>query len=287
MAAAFERDRLDVLHVHYAVPLAAGAVLAAELVDPKRAPAIVVTLHGSDITGAPGLSLARTTAWALERADRLTVPSRALAASVPVARPVRVVPNFVAPSPHPPASLEAEEIVHVSNLRPVKRPLDLVAILARLEHDRARLSVVGDGPEGEALRRAVDEAGLVDRVRLHGMRSDVGAVLREGSVFVLPSASESFGLAALEAMAAGLPVVATTAGGLPEVVRDGTDGFLHEVGDVDAMARSVDRLLASEPLRRRMGAAARRRAARFSEGPVVAAYREVYREALGVARAAG
>lgn len=287
LAGAFERDRLDVLHVHYAVPLAASAVLAAQLTGPYRAPAIVVTVHGSDLTGAPGAGLARTTAWALERADRLTAPSRALAARVPVSRRVHVVPNFVGAPTHPPAPLDAPRLVHVSNLRAVKRPLDLVAVLSRLEHPDARLCVVGEGPEEGALRAAARDAGLDDRVALRGVLDDVGPALREGSIFVLPSASESFGLAVLEAMAAGLPAVATRAGGLPEVVRDGVDGFLHPVGDVDAMARSVDRLLASPELRRRMGAAARRRAAAFAEGPVVAAYREIYRDAGALERAAG
>jgi N-acetyl-alpha-D-glucosaminyl L-malate synthase BshA len=286
LAAAAEADGLDLLHVHYAVPLAASAVLAAEMLPPARAPAVVVTVHGSDLHGSPGRDFARTTAWALGRAHAVTAPSRALARSVPVDRTVRVVPNFLPARPRPRAALEAPRLVHVSNLRPVKRPLDLVAILARLDAPQARLRVVGDGPERAALERAAAEAGLAARVELLGVRHDVGPALRDASVFVLPSASEGFGLAVLEAMAAGLPVVATDAGGLPEVVEHGVEGFLHPVGDVDGMAGSVARLLREPALRRRLGEAARARAAGFGEAAALAAYREVYAESLARPRAA-
>jgi N-acetyl-alpha-D-glucosaminyl L-malate synthase BshA len=279
LAAAVEGDGLEVLHVHYAVPLAASAVLAAELLGPRAAPAVVVTVHGSDVTGSPGRDFARTTAWALTRATRVTAPSRALAVAVPVDGVVQVIPNFVPPPVGPPAPLDEPRLVHVSNLRPVKRPLDLVGVLALLTRSDACLRVVGDGPERAALERAAAEAGLADRVELVGFRREVGPLLHDGSVFLLPSASESFGLAAVEAMAAGLPVIATRTGGLPDVLEDGAEGFLHEVGDLEGMAESAERLLADAALRRRMGAAARRRAARFAEGPVVAAYRQMYRDA--------
>jgi N-acetyl-alpha-D-glucosaminyl L-malate synthase BshA len=272
LARATAEDRLEVLHVHYAVPLAASAILAREIGRPIP---VVVTVHGSDVTGSPGTDYAGTTSWALRSADAVTTPSRALAETVEGlgVRVSRVVPNFVRVDGAP-AALAGPVVMHASNLRAVKRPLDLVEVMARVPE--AQLRVVGDGPLREDLVARAREAGVA--LELLGARPDAPALLRQGSVFLLPSASESFGLAALEAMAAGLPVVATTAGGLPEVVTDGHDGFLHPIGDAEAMARSVARLLRDAPLRRRMGAAARATAEGFGEAPAVDAYRSIYRQ---------
>jgi N-acetyl-alpha-D-glucosaminyl L-malate synthase BshA len=174
-------------------------------------------------------------------------------------------------------------LVHVSNFRPLKRVADVVEIFAQVRAARpARLRLVGDGPERPRALARIAALGLDADVELLGERIDLPAVLRDAALFLLPSQTESFGLAALEAMACGLPVIASAVGGLPEVVADGETGYLRPVGDVVAMAACAGRLLDDEPLRRRMATAARRRAeTQFRVEPAVDRYLSVYRRLVG------
>jgi N-acetyl-alpha-D-glucosaminyl L-malate synthase BshA len=292
------RERLDVVHAHYALPHAASARLARQVLTAegdRAPPRIVTTLHGTDITlvgSDPAfLPLVR---FAILESDAVTVPSAWLAAAtratmnLPASFPIDVVPNFVDVDRFAPRAPEAASgaapapvLVHVSNFRPLKRIGDVVAIFARVRAaGPARLRLVGDGPEHASAVSALARLGLAGDVDLLGEQVDLPATLAGADLFLLPSESESFGLAALEAMACGVPVVASNAGGLPEVIGDEEAGFLRPVGDVDGMAACARRLIDDPALHGRMAAAARRRAeTHFRPEPAIARYLEIYRRA--------
>jgi N-acetyl-alpha-D-glucosaminyl L-malate synthase BshA len=304
-------DGLDIMHAHYAIPHAISAYLARQVLAadatgtsgatqvPARGPAIVTTLHGTDTTlvgNDPGfLPLTR---FSILQSDAVTVPSSWLGEAtyrildVPRARRIEVIPNFVdadrfapAPGTRARAGDRPAVVLHVSNFRPLKRVADVVATFAearrRMPATPIELWLVGDGPDRERVRERVRDLDLNAHVQFLGERSDLPAILRQADLFLLPSESESFGLAALEAMACGVPVVASRVGGVPEVVADGETGLLAEVGDVATMAAHVARLLGDEALRARFGAAARARAvSAFPLDATVARYEAVYRRVI-------
>jgi N-acetyl-alpha-D-glucosaminyl L-malate synthase BshA len=291
------RDGLDLVHAHYALPHAVSAELARQVLAATpgaRAPRIVTTLHGTDTTLVgidPGfLPLTR---FAVVGSDAVTVPSAWLAEAtrrnldLPANFALDVIPNFVdtdrfAPRTTSTSTSALPVVVHVSNFRPLKRTGDVVRIFARVRTDRvARLLLVGDGPDRARSLELAHELGVAGDVEVVGERADLPALLERAAVFLLPSENESFGLAALEALACGVPVVASRVGGVPEVVRDGEVGFLHDVGDWPAMAASTGRLLDDPVLRTRLGRAARALAeAHFRVEPAVDRYEGVYRRAL-------
>lgn len=292
------RQPLDLIHAHYALPHATSAYLARALLateTPGALPRLVTTLHGTDITlVGSDPSFLPLTRFSILASDAVTTPSAWLAAAthekldVPPDFAIDVVPNFVdtvrfSPGPPQTTPTPTSTLVHVSNFRPLKRVDDVVRIFARVRAaGPARLRLIGDGPERPRIEAQIAALGLTSEVEFLGERIDLPAVLRDGALFLLPSETESFGLAALEAMACGLPVVASAVGGLPEVVVDGETGYLRPVGDVEAMAVCARRLLDDQPLRRRMGAAARGRAqAQFRVEPAVERYVEIYRRVLG------
>ncbi|HXU04662.1 MAG TPA: N-acetyl-alpha-D-glucosaminyl L-malate synthase BshA [Polyangia bacterium] len=299
------RERLDLVHAHYALPHAVAAHLARQVLVAEGgaplAPRIVTTLHGTDITlVGTDPSFLPLTRFSIASSDAVTTPSRWLAGAthvalgVPDAIAIDVIPNFVDVDRFTPAA-DAERagrgggppvIVHVSNFRPLKRLDDVVEVFAGVRAARpARLCLIGDGPERARIEAAIAARGLGADVELLGERADLPALLRGADVFLLPSEIESFGLAALEALACGVPVVASSVGGLPEVVTDGEVGFLRPVGDVAAMATAVARLLDDQPLRRRMGTAARRLVeSRYALGPAVDRYLDVYLRVLSSPR---
>jgi len=280
---------LDVLHVHYAIPLATSALLANELLGAK-APKLVTTVHGTDV-----LTLGLEPAFrplvrqALERSHLVSAPSawlaRAAADGLELTRPVQVVPNFVdgtrfRPGVKPPGGLPT--LTHNSNFRSLKRVQDVVRIFERVRRAvRCELELIGDGPERPSVEALVRELGLEAQVRFSGETVDVVPHLQASTVFLMPSEVESFGLAALEAMACGVPVVASATGGLPEVVRDGITGFLHQPGDVEAMAASTVRLLEDAALLQRCSSAAREWSiSHWQPEPVVARWEALYRSVL-------
>lgn len=291
-------QHLDVLHVHYAIPNAVSAVVARQIVAPQPLH-VVTTLHGTDVTlvGVDPNYL-ETTRWGITQSDAVSVVSESLrrqtVEQLGIERDIEVIPNFIDPARYeqakngPGARRWAEPgerlLVHISNFRPVKRVLDVVETFRRVYRriPSTRLLMVGDGPERGRVEQHCRENGLCHAITFVGSLPLIEEVLVGADLFLLPSESESFGLAALEAMSCEVPVIATNAGGVPEVVEDGRCGFLCAVGDVDGMAEGALRLLGDEPMRRAFGEAGRRRAVEvFSQDAVVARYRVLYERVRG------
>jgi len=295
---AVRKHELDLVHVHYAIPHATSAWVAYEMLEGERDLRIVTTLHGTDIT-LVGLhpSFQAITQFSILRSHGLTAVSDFLKRetvrdfSVPESR-IEVVPNFVDTRIYRPglepchrATLapDGEKIVmHISNFRPVKRVEDVVEIFARvLRQVSSRLVLVGDGPDLPRARLKVEELGIRDRVVFLGEYTPVQELLSCSDLFLLPSRSESFGLAALEAMACGSPVVASRVGGLPEVIIDGETGHLCEVGDIDEMAAASTRVLSDDKHRKELSDAGHALAVKhFSSECIVPQYEEYYRRIL-------
>lgn len=291
-----ESRDLDVLHVHYAIPHAVSAILARDMLGTRR-PAIVTTLHGTDITivGADRAYF-RPTLYGIERSDAVTTVSQWLRQETlrffRPSRAVEVIPNSVDVARFRPSedrnlrcavTAPGEFVLsHVSNFRPVKRVADVVRIFAGVAAAvPARLLLAGDGPDIGAAREAAEACGVAERVHFLGEQEDVERVYQASDLFLLPSEHESFGLAALEALACGVPVVGCRSGGLPEVVRDGETGFLVEDGEVDVAVRRCLELLRNCERRAEFGRAAREDAVRrFAEPDVVARYVETYERAI-------
>jgi N-acetyl-alpha-D-glucosaminyl L-malate synthase BshA len=285
-----ENYDLDVLHVHYAMPFAASAYLARQLLLPRQL-GVVTTLHGTDIT-VVGVEPAffRVTKFSIESSDRVTAVSRFLREraeeSFGITRPIEVIYNFVDPqvfTPHKRTSMRLAPasnkiLMHASNFRPVKNIPTVLHVFAEVRRQlRAKLVMVGDGPEKAGAEQLARELGVQRDVLFLGNQDCMEELLPMADVFLLPSASESFGLVALEAMSAEVPVVASEIGGLPEVVDHGRTGFLHQPDDVVGFVGSVLRLLTNERLRRAIGRRARRVAReRFSVEEMVDRYVAVY-----------
>ena len=291
--------RLDIIHAHYAIPHAAAAYLARQILSGAggRVPRIITTLHGTDVTilGADP-SYRETVAFCIDQSDAVTAVSASLRddtkRQMPVKSDIVVIPNFIEcdlPRRAPQAEVRARYgapgdklVIHVSNLRPVKQVDAVVRIFARIrERMPARLLIVGEGPELGRAEQVIAELGVADHVELIGEAQDVTGLLAVSDLFLLPSLQESFGLSALEAMAAGVPVVASNVGGLPEVVIDGVTGFLHPPADVEKMAESAIRILSDAALHAQMAARGVRVATeRFSSSRIVPQYEALYERAL-------
>lgn len=293
---------LDVIHAHYAVPHATAAFLAREVLASSgagRVP-VVTTLHGTDITLVGNdPSYSQIVAFSIEQSDLVTAVSESLRAStyaeLGVAREIVVVPNFLDCGVHRRQDIpglrarftggnpEARVVVHVSNFRPVKRIDAVLAVFDRIRlRVPASLLLVGDGPELASTYRLARELGISKLVHAVGAQEEVLPLLSVSDVFLLPSAQESFGLAALEAMACEVPVVASRVGGLPEVVEHGVSGFLHPPADLDAMADSAVSLLTDPALHRRVAdAACRRVREHFCAERVVPMYERCYGKLVG------
>ncbi len=297
-------EKLDLVHVHYAVPHATSAYLAKQILG-AAAPKIVTTLHGTDITLVGNdRSYLPITRFSILQSDGVTTPSKYLKAAtydklnVATDFEIEVIGNFVdteefkpgepgrrfdvtpcfkgKPAPEP-------VLTHVSNFRPVKRISDIIEIFQRVNQEiPSKLILIGDGPERSHSERLVWEKQLSDRVCFLGKLENFTEVLQSSNVFLLPSESESFGLAALEAMSCGLPVVASNAGGIPEVVAHGETGFLSDIGDIQDMAKNVLRILNDPRLASELSVQARNRVlANFSREKLLADYEGYYFSVLG------
>lgn len=292
MATVADTENLDLLHVHYAIPHSISAILARESIKSHRRLPVITTLHGTDITlvGADR-SYLPITKYALEQSDGVTAISNYLKEATIehfAFDRIEVIPNFVSPDEYKPKiDCDLREyltpdgspvLVHVSNFRPVKRPVDCVEIFARvLKKTKARLVMVGDGSERTNCIHRARCLGIADQCVFVGKQARIVDYLCASDILLLPSEQESFGLAALEAMACELPIIASRVGGLPEVVDDGETGFLSPVGDVDKMAEDAVRLLTDKKLRRQMGRGARESAiSRYSTDKIIPQYIEFY-----------
>ncbi|MEP6848006.1 MAG: N-acetyl-alpha-D-glucosaminyl L-malate synthase BshA, partial [Acidobacteriota bacterium] len=303
MATVARAEKLDLLHVHYAIPHSISAILARESIKDKRYVPVITTLHGTDITlvGADR-SYLPITRYGLQQSDGVTAVSRFLKRATIETfdfDEVEVIPNFICPSHYKRAgdtplrselSPNGEKLlVHVSNFRPVKRPIDCVEILARAkkQFENVRLIMVGDGPELSAVKYRAETLGVGSDTVFVGKKANIADYLGISDVFLLPSELEAFGLAALEAQACELPVIATRIGGIPEVVTDSETGFLSEVGDTDKMSLDTLRLLQSEDLRLAFGAKGRTQAIeRYSTEKIIPQYISFYEKVLAKTKAA-
>ena len=295
MAEVARMRKLQVLHVHYAIPFTPAAMLARQIaheLDLK----VVTTLHGTDVTlVGQNPIFAPITQVSIRNSDAVTAVSHWLRDETRRAfgceRDIDVIYNFIdplryvgrkAPCVPPLACPEQVTLTHISNFRPVKRIGDVMEVFARVRRQmRARLLLVGEGPDTSLAIRMANELGVAEDVVFVGVVDAVEPVLACSDLLLLPSESESFGLVALEAMAAGVPVIGADAGGLREVVVAGETGYLAPVGDVAAMADHAIGLLHDPARRQRMGAAARQRA--FDQFPVdkiVPQYEAVYQRVV-------
>jgi N-acetyl-alpha-D-glucosaminyl L-malate synthase BshA len=291
MAEVAEWHGLDLLHVHYAIPHSVSAYLARAMVASKRRLPFVTTLHGTDITlvGADR-SYFPITKFSIEQSDGITAISENLQQDTVrvfgVANEIRVIHNFVNCTlyyPQPEQRCPRPTLLHISNFRPVKRVVDCVQILARVRKEvDVQLWMAGDGPDRSAAERAAHDLGVQDHVSFLGKQDHMERLIPQAHVLLLPSEMESFGLAALEAMACGVVPVATRVGGVPELIASGQNGFLEAVGDIEAQAGRVLELLSRSPLHGRMAAQARRTAeARFCTSLIIPLYEQYYSEVMG------
>ena len=295
MAEVAERHDLDLLHVHYAIPHSISALLAQQMMACKRRLPFITTLHGTDITlvGADR-SYLPITRFSIEQSDGVTSVSHYLKQRTiemfGTEKEIRVIQNFVncefyrAERDRWPrmegVPKEDKILIHLSNFRPVKRVADCIKILKEVRRELpAHLLMVGDGPERGPAERLAQELGVERNVTFLGKQNHVERIIPQADVFLLPSETESFGLAALEAMACGVPPIATAVGGVSELITQGVDGFLEAVGDVAAQAARAVELLSDEKLHRRMSEAARLTAlTRFCSSMIIPQYEQYYRE---------
>lgn len=303
MATVARAEKLDLLHVHYAIPHSISAILARESIKEKRYVPVITTLHGTDITlvGADR-SYLPITRYGLQQSDGVTAVSRFLKKATIETfdfDEVEVIPNFICPEHYvrtPDAPLRRELapngetlLVHVSNFRSVKRPADCIDILskAREQEHNVRLVMVGDGPELSSVKHLAKTLGVAESVIFVGKKSNIADYLGVSDIFLLPSELESFGLAALEAQACELPVIATRIGGIPEVVSEGETGFLSDVGDVLKMADDTIKLVKDAGLRLALGARGRELAVeRYSTEKIIPQYIAFYESVLNKAKTA-
>jgi len=292
-------EQLDVVHVHYAIPHAISAYLAKEISKNVTPFKLVTTLHGTDIT-LVGLepTFQPLVKFSLEKSDIITAVSSFLQEKTRQNfgedLNIRVIPNFVDTKVY--ARQECAQVerrlrqdgefilMHVSNFRPVKRIQDCIRILAEVrEKIPSRLVLVGDGPERSDAERLCRELGVVEYVTFLGKQSALPEILSAADIFLLPSQQESFGLSALEAMSCGVPVVATSIGGIPEVVRNDETGFVAELGDVQRMARYCVELLSNPKKLAAFRENSRKRAVeKFDIALIVPMYERVYQDALAL-----
>jgi N-acetyl-alpha-D-glucosaminyl L-malate synthase BshA len=294
-----EQAQLDLLHVHYAIPHSVSALLARMMAAPRRLP-FITTLHGTDITlVGSDRSYLPITRFSIEQSDGVTAISHYLRdrtlKEFEIKRPIDVIPNFVNCDLYNKSDDAAARarwapggepiLMHLSNFRPVKRLTDVVAIFALVrEKIAAKLVLIGDGPDRGAAEYIVRKKRLTKDVHFLGKQDRVHEKLGLADVFLLPSDEESFGLAALEAMACEVPVVATNVGGLPEVVKHGVDGYLFEPRDVDTAAKYALEILTRPDRGRMMGQMARASARRqYCSNDIIPLYEAYYEKVLNSA----
>jgi N-acetyl-alpha-D-glucosaminyl L-malate synthase BshA len=300
MAEVAEFYQLDLLHVHYAIPHSVSALLARQMLAArgKHLP-FITTLHGTDIT-LVGLdrSYLPITKFGIDESDGVTAISSYLRdrtnEAFGVTRDIEVIRNFVncdfyirkpelVAEQRPRFAAPDEKIlVHLSNFRPVKRVSDVVSIFARIAKQvPSRLLLIGDGPERSAAEFLAMRYGIADRVNFLGKQDNVNELLGLADLMLMPSEMESFGLAALEAMACNVPTIATSVGGVPELIESGENGFLYEVGDITGMVQGALSLLTDPAKLEAMSVAARKTAQdKFCASRIIPMYEDYYSKVI-------
>jgi N-acetyl-alpha-D-glucosaminyl L-malate synthase BshA len=296
MAEVAREQKLDLFHVHYAIPHAITGLLAQQMLG-DRHPALITTLHGTDITlVGQDRTFFEITRFGIEKSQGVTAVSeflkRMTVEEFEVGQDIEVIPNFVDLSVYcheraykdraALADPSEKILLHISNFRPVKRVMDVVRIFERVRREvPAVLLMVGEGPERASAQALARRLGVEEKVRFLGRQDHIEELTGIADVFLLPSELESFGLSALEAMASGVPVVGSDAGGLPEVVKHTETGFVLPVGDIEGMAARTIEILKDEEHARELGQAGRRRAASlFGAERVVSQYERFYETVL-------
>lgn len=293
-----KHEKLDILHVHYAIPHASAAYMARAILKKEgiRLP-IVTTLHGTDITLlGKDPSFEPVITFAINESDAVTAVSADLRTSTyehfPITREVEVIPNFVCMDDKQRlesdknlrkkvASDDQKILIHVSNFRKVKRVQDVVKVFAKVSQSiNSVLLLVGDGPERSHMEKLCRDYGVWNKVHFLGKLKETTNILAIADVFLLTSETESFGLAALEAMAVGVPVVSTNTGGIPEVNEEGVSGHLHQVGDIDGMTTSVLKILKDDDTHAYYKRGALDRAKEFDVKKILPMYEKLYERLL-------
>lgn len=290
-------EKLDLLHVHYAIPHASAAITAKQVLAEEgiNVP-VITTLHGTDITLlGKDASFEPVISFAINKSDAVTAVSQSLRLDTyklfGINREIEVIPNFIniekfefpeREAMHKEYAPDGEKIiVHISNFRPVKRILDVIEIFSRVREEiPCKLILVGDGPERSKAEAMTREKEICDDVFFLGNVKNPTEALSVADLFLLPSESESFGLAALEAMACSVPVISTNTGGLPEVNRHGVTGMMSNVGDVEDMSKNVKYLLSDARRLEKFREKARERALEFSIERILPLYEQLYTSVL-------
>ncbi|MDO5616023.1 MAG: N-acetyl-alpha-D-glucosaminyl L-malate synthase BshA [Cruoricaptor ignavus] len=289
--------KLDLLHAHYAIPYAYAAFTAKQMLkeEGKDIP-LVTTLHGTDITlVGQHPSYKHAVEFSINKSDTVTSVSESLKNDTlkffNIKKDIKVITNFIDNSEFVPcnscnreqfATPDEKILIHVSNLRPVKRIQDVLGVFKSVNKViNSKLIIIGEGPDMEIVNQFLENnPELIDKVKLLGKVNDLYRILQLSDVFLLPSEQESFGLAALEAMAASTPVISSNAGGIPEVNIQGETGFLAEVGNVEAMANYTIKLLGNEELLNQMKINAKEQAIKFDMVNIIPLYEEMYKNTL-------
>lgn len=295
-------EKLDLLHVHYAIPHASAAFMAKQILETYgiRIP-VVTTLHGTDITlVGKDPSYNPVVTFSINQSDGVTAVSTNLKEDTikhfEVAKDIRVIPNFIdltrfslKPREHFKKAIAPGDeriLVHTSNFRRVKRTSDVIKVFQKIQEKvRCKLLMVGDGPDRVNAEQLCRDLGVCNDVRFLGKQDAIEEILSVADLFMMPSESESFGLAALEAMACSVPVVSSNAGGLPELNVDGVTGFLDDVGDIDRMAAHAVYILEDNDRLATFKAAALARAKEFDLGLILPVYENYYQEVIDQVKA--
>lgn len=289
--------KLDILHAHYAIPYAYAAFTAKQMLkEIDRDIPLVTTLHGTDITlVGQHPSYKHAVEFSINQSDTITSVSESLKTDTlqkfHIKKEIKVITNFIDNSEFSNyevcqrkqlANADEKILIHVSNLRPVKRVNEVLEIFKNVDKKiKSKLIIIGEGPDMEVITQFLEEnPSLIDKIILMGKVNDLYKILELSDVFLLPSEQESFGLAALEAMAASTPVISSNAGGIPEVNIQGVTGFLAEIGNVEAMTNYTIKLLSDENLLAEMKINAKEQAIKFDLVNILPLYEAMYTETL-------
>lgn len=298
-----KNNRIDLLHVHYAIPHASAAYMAQQILKTEGISIpFITTLHGTDITlVGKDKTYAPVVTFSINQSDAITAVSDNLRQETlthfAIEKDISVIHNFVDIHRFTKRPIDAFKkviapnnekiILHASNFRKVKRIADVIYTFNKIRSEiPSKLLLVGDGPERPMAEELCRELGICEDARFVGKQQDMEEIYAIADLFLLPSEYESFGLSALEAMAAGAPVIATQTGGLPEIVSDGKDGYLSEVGDVENMSRNAKRLLSNSIVLEQFKTAARKKAETFDMNSIVPKYEALYEQVIAKSSAA-